>query len=589
MNAQTELESIATDWDAEIRDISLPAKKFHINKMWNISQLHPENLHIVSENTPYKDGVILGNNFILQRYDKFLKNKVGFSVVDQSGKVVSSYGVKGIFAFNLHVKSPRCYITTERHPFFALKLAETGQPIINLPHKKAVSSWPDLFLIDGDSVFDDYDLELDSRELREKLNDSIQKLELAAQNEVGEAEPFIQWAHLKPSGRPAETIENLDVVLNAYGIVCRYNVIKKKGEFLIPNLKTSIDNREIAVTATIKSLCHQNNLPTSNINEFLSTIADKRPFNPVLNWIHSKTWDGKNRLHDFLKTVSVDNPHTLKDGELFHEHLIKKWMIQAVSAACYPKISAAGVLVFQGRQGLGKTSWFKHLVPHEFDGELIKADSSIDPHDKDSILQNISYWLVELGELNSTFNKSDVAALKKFISSDLDLIRKPYAAALSEFGRKTVFFASVNNTGFLVDETGNRRYWTIPTTRIQYIHNFDMQQVWAEVYELFNAGESFRLDQEANDLLNAINEEHTSTDPIEEKLQSELDWDCKNKTSWNWSTATDLYILLFGIPPKRAEATRLSHYLKERDLEFKNSGGKKFLVPPMKKIPPYPI
>lgn len=48
MNAQTELESIATDWNAEIRDISLPAKEFHINKMWNISQLHPENLHIVS-------------------------------------------------------------------------------------------------------------------------------------------------------------------------------------------------------------------------------------------------------------------------------------------------------------------------------------------------------------------------------------------------------------------------------------------------------------------------------------------------------------------------------------------------------------
>lgn len=42
-----------------------------------------------------------------------------------------------------------------------------------------------------------------------------------------------------------------------------------------------------------------------------------------------------------------------------------------------------------------------------------------------------------------------------------------------------------------------------------------MQQVWAEVYELLNAGESFRLDQEANDLLNALNEEHTSTDPIE--------------------------------------------------------------------------
>src|SRR5690606_39387898 len=151
---------------------------------------------------------------------------------------------------------------------------------------------------------------------------------------------------------------------------------------------------------------------------------------------------------------------------------------------------AEGVLVFQGPQNLGKTSWLKSLAPREL--RLIKDGMMLRPDDKDSVKQVCSFWLVELGELDSTFRRADIAQLKAFITQDTDVLRRPYARRESTYARRTVFFGSVNPREFLHDETGNRRYWTIECESINSRHGLDMQQVWAEVLELWRAGEPHR-------------------------------------------------------------------------------------------------
>jgi predicted P-loop ATPase len=77
------------------------------------------------------------------------------------------------------------------------------------------------------------------------------------------------------------------------------------------------------------------------------------------------------------------------------------------------------------------------------------------------------------------------AALKAFITQASDTYRLPYARKNTVNPRRTVFFASVNDSKFLSDNTGNRRYWTIDCTDIDYRHQIDMQQFWAEVKTLY--------------------------------------------------------------------------------------------------------
>ena len=165
---------------------------------------------------------------------------------------------------------------------------------------------------------------------------------------------------------------------------------------------------------------------------------------------------------------------------------------------------------------MGKTHWFKRLVPSHL--KLSKDGLMLDPKDKDLVYQAVTNWMVELGEVDATFRKADIAQLKAFITKDTDLIRLPYHREASEFARRTVFFASVNESSYLSDHTGNRRFWTIETVAIKADHGLDMQQVWAELLVSYKRGDSWYLDRQEIEKLSAHNEVYEAEDPIEVKV-----------------------------------------------------------------------
>lgn len=333
-------------------------------------------------------------------------------------------------------------------------------------------------------------------------------------------------------GKPLNHAENLREICRRLGVVVRYNIIKKTEEIIIPRQGFTVDNSAVASVAWLISNCSIFDMSTSNVNHYLTLIADSNQHNPVVEWIKSKPWDGVGRFKDLCDTVTVVGNNDLK------ETLIKRWMISAICGAFNPLgVSAQGVLVMQGDQGLGKTTWFKSLVPSTLD--VIKEGMILKMDKPDSIKQVISNWLVELGELDGTFNKSDASALKSFITNDRDIIRQPYASRSNEFIRRTVFFGSVNPRGFLKDETGNRRYWTLEVTDLNSMHNIDVQQMWCEMYHMWRGGETHFLNREEEQLLATSNEEFMSVDPIESSIAESFRWD-SDESKWTWGTITEI-------------------------------------------------
>jgi putative DNA primase/helicase len=199
-------------------------------------------------------------------------------------------------------------------------------------------------------------------------------------------------------------------------------------------------------------------------------------------------------------------------------------MIGAVEAAYSPHgIDNSSVLVLQGEQYAGKTAWVKSLLGDN-GGDLSREGVTLNPADKDSVFGVIQYWLVELGELDATFRKADVAALKAFITKSRDELRKPYDKGISRFPRRTVFMASVNPTHFLHDETGNRRFWTVECTyNLNPNHGIDMQQAWAQVRQMHKEGQTWKLTRDELEQLNSHNEKYKSPDPIEELILHSFD------------------------------------------------------------------
>jgi hypothetical protein len=367
----------------------------------------------------------------------------------------------------------------------------------------------------------------------------------------------------QPPGKYAPlptTIANIKYMFGKYGITVRYNVIKKKLLIRLLGKSGLADNADNTAMTTIMSLATLNGMAAAPVPAIVEVLGDRNPYNPVAVWILKKPWDGIDRLHDMYATLTVREgfPEQLK------RILVYKWLLSAVAAALKPDgFKGRGVLVFQGPQGIGKTSWVISLVPiAKLRDLVVKVDHHLDANNKDSILGAITHWIVEIGELDSSFRK-DFARLKGFLTSDTDKVRRPYARTESEYGRRTVFFATVNDENFLVDHTGNTRWWTLPLVAINFEHGIDMQQVFAQLAVDWANGAQWWLTKEEETLLESCNSDHRTSSVIRDLLMDIIDLDKKDAPGNPYKSTTELFGMLDIQNPKNGDSKELTGILRE--------------------------
>jgi len=328
-------------------------------------------------------------------------------------------------------------------------------------------------------------------------------------------------------GQPVQDrLENTEALLKHGGITVRYNEMSKQVE-VRTRLGIVLTGNEADAVVLERGRRHGYRPARDVWDQHLRLLLRRNSYHPVRTWVESKPWDGTDRLGDLFGTLTLQHGADVN----FAEVLLRRWLISAV-AALYEKdgVKAEGVLVLQGDQSIGKTSWVASLSPVG-----IKTGSFLDPTNTDNVKQNVSNWIVELGELDATFRRADIARLKAFISLTEDTLRLPYARREDTFPRMTAFAASVNDVEFLRDATGNRRYWTLPVTGCNFEHGIDMQQVWAQVRKLYEAGERWWLDAAENITLIGVNSNHTQDDPIDEVLRQ-----CFEPDPNSWTSKPDI-------------------------------------------------
>lgn len=346
------------------------------------------------------------------------------------------------------------------------------------------------------------------------------------------------------------TLENFAYLLNWYGIVVLFNVVKKRVDVRIPGVRPTHQNRDEAVLAHLESLAVLNDMSPANVRRYLLTIADSNPYDPFAEWIQSRSWDGVTRMAKLLATITPADDYP----PAFAAVLVRKWLLSILAATFRTKgFRARGVLTLQGDQGIGKTSWFARLVSDPvLRDDVIKLGYSWDGGSKDARLIALRHRIVELGELEGSFRK-EVASLKSFITETTDKIRPPYGRVEAEYPRSTIFAASVNDPQFLIDATGNSRFWTIPVKAIDYEHDVDMQQLLAELKVDLDAGAQWWLTPEEEAQLATINARHSVTTAIEARLLDELDLDRVGQPNLKMMTAREVLAALGLERPTNAQ------------------------------------
>lgn len=241
-------------------------------------------------------------------------------------------------------------------------------------------------------------------------------------------------------------------------------------------------------------------------------------------------WDGKDRFNTLFEIIGIE-------ADTLSQILVRKWMQQTTMIAFNNNnnlFGIDGVLVFQGKQGCGKTRFIRNLA---LKPEWFKEGAVIDLNVKDSIIDASKGWIVELGEIDSTLKKKQ-SALKAFLTTSMDEVRVPYGRKSSKKPRRTSFFASVNPEEFLVDDTGNRRFWCIPINsinneKIEKLGKDWIQQLWIQAYtEIKDNPQNFRLTKEEREALDKRNNNYSEYVQCEEEITLKMEFDKDIHEEW---------------------------------------------------------
>lgn len=254
----------------------------------------------------------------------------------------------------------------------------------------------------------------------------------------------------------------------------------------------------------------------------LEIVADANKFNPFIDMLNDTVWDGVPRI----ETLLTDYLGIARND--YSANCMKLIMLAVISRAFCPGTKFDYVLVLSGRQGIGKSTFFMKLCCNE-DWYLENLKMIDKGKDAAELIQG--KLIVEFNELLAV--KGAIEGVKSFVTAKSDEYRGAYARESEKRYRTCVFVGTTNDSHFLIDKTGNRRFLplecgTVPIAKSLFIDDehllYEFKQAWAEAYKIYLSGRfSLVLPKNLQEYLEEVQEEFEEDDPMIGMIQNWLD------------------------------------------------------------------
>ena len=299
-------------------------------------------------------------------------------------------------------------------------------------------------------------------------------------------------------------------VMSLIGMTARQNVLTGGVECKFTSYEeynSNLDTSQGAVEVLIHACVRCGMRGAEAVRQALINYASERRYSPVVEWILSAPWDGTSRLPAMYASIKMRD----QSLDRWKQVAMRRWFLQGIAAIKNFELlegpnDVGHVLVLQGQQGVGKSRWVGSVLPDRW--VTLGVSLKLDHGERDAVKRVTSTPLTELGEIDGSFRRSDTASLKNFLTARMDIYRPPYGRVEISRPRGTFFAATVNPEGFLLDQTGERRFWPLAVAACDWEHGVDLQQLWAEVWALYEAGEPFWLQPGELEMHKAAAESH---------------------------------------------------------------------------------
>lgn len=305
--------------------------------------------------------------------------------------------------------------------------------------------------------------------------------------------------------------ENIEKLLKHYYIEIKFNVITKCFDVFQFNKLSEYNLNYWIIEIKNKFDLKLLRITKEKVQDTITNIGIKNKYNPVKDYIEKK-YNTFNEINDneFIKLcdcIETDSSYkTLK---------LKRFLLQSINLILRDEfknlnLKAEYILLLQGLQGVGKSTFVKSLLPENFKNLCLEA-GTVDLTQKDNIIQFSSKWLIELGEVGSTFKKSSRDQFKYHITAPYDFIRIPYDKEAQKLVRRYCMIATTNDNDYLQDPTGSRRFLCLNNVKIdlEKLKKININNIWTYIYSLYLQKTPFYFSNDELKIIQSENERFT--------------------------------------------------------------------------------
>jgi len=237
-------------------------------------------------------------------------------------------------------------------------------------------------------------------------------------------------------------------------------------------------------------------------------------FNPLKEYFcNLPAWDGKDYIREFASRVRT----TRQDHWVY---CFEKWICAMVAAVVLPDVQNHTVVILDGRQSIGKTTFVRSILPPAI--REYYCEDRINTENKDDMIKVYQSLLINTEEIEG-MNGRELNQYKALITRSSMNIRLPYDRTTKVRKRIASFIATTNNHDILTDRTGNRRFLCFETLSFDNESAVDYEQLYAQVmHKLTTEGFRYWFTKEEAVQVNKHNESFVQQTAEEEFIITNL-------------------------------------------------------------------